>query len=367
MLEKLELRNFVKFVDMTVDFSPKINILIGENGTGKTQILKVANTVCSALANAESEGISTQDGITLGLIDSFMPVGADIGRLVNNEGASDDASIKLHFSNSQLFDARFSRSGTDVQIIDEPAVRHGASSIFIPSKEIMSMFYGMKCKDSDTSTINRMLDKTYRDFANQLLANKLDSEDIFTKNPRYISIKELLDNAIGGEYLIEDEIFVFRQFIPDGKYVIDMTNQNLISANMTAEGIRKLGALQRLNANGSFGKSGPNVIFWDEPETNINPKLMRLLVEVLLELSRNGQQIILATHDYVLLKWFDLLTNKGKGDHIRFHSLYCDSPSRDIKISSTDNYLDIAPNAIDEAFAYLVDKEIENEMGSLGK
>lgn len=48
---------------------------------------------------------------------------------------------------------------------------------------------------------------------------------------------------------------------------------------------------------------------------------MKDLVHVLLELARNGQQIILATHDYVLLKWFDLLMDKGK--EIRSPSIAC--------------------------------------------
>ena len=45
------------------------------------------------------------------------------------------------------------------------------------------------------------------------------------------------------------------------------------------------------------------------------------IVQILLELSRNGQQVVLATHDYVLLKWFDLLMDERKEDHVRFHSL----------------------------------------------
>jgi AAA15 family ATPase/GTPase len=122
-----------------------------------------------------------------------------------------------------------------------------------------------------------------------------------------------------------------------------------ISANMAAEGIRKLGILQLLLQNRQLDPGRNDILFWDEPETNMNPKLMKLLVEILLELSRNGQQIILATHDYVLLKWFDLLMDRGKEDHVRFHSLY----KRDdgvVDVNSTDDYLEISPNPISDAF-----------------
>src|SRR5690606_2535492 len=92
------------------------------------------------------------------------------------------------------------------------------------------------------------------------------------------------------------------------------------------------------------GKSG--ILLWDEPEANLNPKLMKLVVEMLLELARNGQQIVVATHDYVLLKWFDLLADKGKDDHVRFHTLYRNKSDSEIKIAFTDEYLEISPNPI---------------------
>ncbi|MDR3210467.1 MAG: ATP-binding protein, partial [Planctomycetota bacterium] len=137
------------------------------------------------------------------------------------------------------------------------------------------------------------------------------------------------------------------------------------SANVIAEGFRKLGILARLIETGSIqpGVSGP--LFWDEPESNLNPKLMELMVRILLELARSGQQIILATHDYVLLKWFDLFMHKD--DQVVFHSLYNDQKTLTSQTASTGDYLKIIPNPIDEAFGSLVNQEITNEMGALGK
>ncbi len=136
---------------------------------------------------------------------------------------------------------------------------------------------------------------------------------------------------------------------------------------MTAEGFRKIGILQQLLANGSLkpGSSGP--LYWDEPEANMNPSLMKLIVKVLLSLARNGQQIIVSTHDYFLLKWFDILFDKGKDDHVRFHALYHDPDTKEIKVDSTDDYREISPNSIAETFSNLTDYEISKSMGGLGK
>ncbi|MEK7257758.1 MAG: AAA family ATPase, partial [Bacteroidota bacterium] len=40
-IKRLELENFTCFGKVGMDFSPGINVFIGENGTGKTHLLKV--------------------------------------------------------------------------------------------------------------------------------------------------------------------------------------------------------------------------------------------------------------------------------------------------------------------------------------
>jgi len=62
------------------------------------------------------------------------------------------------------------------------------------------------------------------------------------------------------------------------------------------------------------------VLFWDEPENSLNPELIPELVEILLDLSRNGVQIFIATHSEILASYFDAL--RENDDHIMFFSLY---------------------------------------------
>ena len=73
----------------------------------------------------------------------------------------------------------------------------------------------------------------------------------------------------------------------------------------------------------------------------------------------------MTTHDYVVLKEIDLQSKKE--DNLRFHSLYRNSESGELEVSSTARYLDISPNAIDDTFGSFVDREIEKSMGGLGK
>jgi hypothetical protein len=214
-----------------------------------------------------------------------------------------------------------------------------------------------------------------------LLKNStVDNEERLDFDPRFGSIFPDIVNAIGGKYEFSENNFRFeegkyqeRRVRSQNKYgdktetVFKPIEGSKVSNNMTAEGFRKIGILQQLLANKSLnpGISGP--LFWDEPECNMNPKLVRLLVEILLELSRNGQQIILATHDYVLLKWFDLLMDKAKEDFVRFHSLYRHSKSGEIEIESADSYQQLNVNAIASTFSDLYDSEIERSFGGSNK
>ena len=102
-------------------------------------------------------------------------------------------------------------------------------------------------------------------------------------------------------------------------------------------------------------------MFWDEPETNLNPQLFGPVVEILLELQRLGVQIFIATHDYVILKQLDLQATSE--DEIAYHALHQDDGTRALVCNTTDSYLGIDPNMISEAFTEIYDLEIRRSLG----
>jgi ABC-type ATPase involved in cell division len=65
---------------------------------------------------------------------------------------------------------------------------------------------------------------------------------------------------------------------------------------MEAEGYKKFGLIYRLIETGYLEKG--STILWDEPEANLNPKMIPEIVRILLALSRHGVQVFFATHDY---------------------------------------------------------------------
>ena len=155
-----------------------------------------------------------------------------------------------------------------------------------------------------------------------------------------------LESVIGGRVVVKGEEF----FLSNEQGDLEFT--------LLAEGWRKLGLLWLLIRNGTLREG--SVLFWDEPEANLNPKMFKVVMEVLLELQRAGVQIFFATHDYVMLKELDLQMTEE--DAVVFHSLYRDE-SGEIACHTVDRYLGIHPNAISDAFTELYDREIERSFG----
>ena len=350
MIKHLELKNFTAFGGLSIDFSPKINIIIGANSTGKTHLLKVAYGLCTSGSHFKNNPDLSDEElgtvITSRLLGLFMPLDDKLGKM-HHRGASSQACLQAEFKDGQKIDATFSRNSGSLIIRDKKDYqKYDADAVFIPTKEVLSFMEGF---NSLYAKYNLSFDQTYQHICLLLDLPKIRPENLHEKSGWAMAA---IEEICGGQ-------FVFH----GGGKVTFKTGRAEYSANAIAEGFRKVGLLARLLETGAIQPGISGSLFWDEPESNLNPGLMKLLVRILLELSRYGQQIILATHDYVLLKWFDLLMDKGEGDHARFHVLNRNIESGGIEVESTDDYNLISNSAISDTFAELYDQDVKRALG----
>ena len=70
------------------------------------------------------------------------------------------------------------------------------------------------------------------------------------------------------------------------------TSLGRIPMPLVAEGLRKIATLVRLTENGWLTPG--TTLFWDEPEVNLNPKLMDEVIGAILALTRAGIQVFMA-------------------------------------------------------------------------
>jgi len=370
MITRLKLNSFCAFKELEIEFSPKINVIIGENGSGKTQLLKAAYVLTrsgeelggrKSVMKADAQSVLTQK-----MLGVYKPEDNKIGAL-RYRGDKSNTTLTVEFSSGQSLGASFTSRSNKVVPLGNYKKPDTGGGVFLPTKEILSFLGGIADPESHRPTVEQLFDTTYFDLAHKLLNPKQAREEKAQWS------KEKITNKIGGRFEFNGSKVSFR---PGGykeykkqhasKTYFAPIAKDCFSTTMTAEGYRKLGVLQRLLQNSAVGTGASGPLYWDEPESNMNPQLLSTVVEVLLELSRNGQQIILATHDYILLKWFDLLLDKkGKSDHVKFHTLFRDGSGK-IDCESSDSYKQLSKNAIALTYSELYDAEIERALGRPG-
>jgi ABC-type ATPase involved in cell division len=335
ILTKLMFDHFTAFEKLDLNFSPGINVLVGANGTGKTHIMKVAYAACNIS--------KTEIGFVDKLIRVFLPSQRAIGRLVKRQKTSSRGAIEVYRDNLKLR-CSFSNHATTPKSANVTGIKDWRNSpiesVYIPVKEMLSNAPGFRSLYSQREI---HFEEVYSDIIDNAYRPAL-------RGPMDQDRKKLLTNlekTIEGKVTIKDEEFFLRN------------KQGNLEFTLLAEGIRKLGLLWLLIQNGIL-LSG-SVLFWDEPETNLNPKLYGPLIQILLELQRLGVQVFLATHDYVILKEIDL--RKRDEDKVSYHSLCRDKDDDNVKCQSTDDYLQIHPNVIQDTFLDLFDRDVKREMG----
>lgn len=345
MLVKIKFEKFTAFEKLEVKFSPGVNIFVGENGTGKTHILKAAY--------AASDIAKSKGGFAEKINNVFYPSAKQIGRLVKRSSVSTRGALevtraledgrkivlRLSLSNHTTRPEKATVSGSPKVWTENPM-----EAAYIPVKDMMANAPGFRSLYEEREI---HFEEVYVDIIRKAFLPLLKGP---TDKPRK-QLLESLQAAMEGKVIAKNEEFFLR------------SKHGELEFTLLAEGYRKMGLLWILIQNGTLLNG--SALFWDEPETNLNPRLMRTVVGILLELQRLGVQVFLTTHDYVILKEFDLQMKKE--DNILFHSLYRDKEDGEMRVSSTDDYLKISPNVIDDTFGSIVDREIEKSMKGLGK
>ena len=164
MIKRIELRNFTVFTDLALDLSPKINVIIGENGTGKTHLLKVAYGLCTGVHQFRNKvdisGDEIEAALTTKLLRLFMPMDDKLGKL-HRQGASGQAYLSTRSVEDPMITATFFNNSKTLDIQERTSKEQFRSSaIFIPTKEVFSFMKGF---NSLYEKYGLSFDQTYQD------------------------------------------------------------------------------------------------------------------------------------------------------------------------------------------------------------
>lgn len=86
-------------------------------------------------------------------------------------------------------------------------------------------------------------------------------------------------------------------------YFKDKKCSKNINLNLTATGITNLGVIGLLVKKNVISKG--SYVFIDEPEVNLHPAWQKIMIETLYELSKNGINVVIATHSIDMIKYIE--------------------------------------------------------------
>ena len=294
MISELRLTNFTRFSKVRLNFSEGLNVFVGTNGTGKSHIMKLMYANLQAMRK-EKDGSEAPTMVHIGtkvaqrLVGVFKPDA--LGRLARRCQGHTRTQVAMCVRGESHKDQELSytfstRSQITVNAERIPQTWVDCQSVFLPTREMLSIYPNF------ISTYDRVeipFDETWRDLA-KALGNPLP------KGPHRESVNALaqpLEDALCGKIVLDQ-----------GRFYISSKNGR-VEAHLLAEGMRKIGTLAQLIVNGTLSKG--SVLFWDEPEANLNPQLIKLVAQTIIGLVRQGLQVFIATHSLFLLRQLYLL------------------------------------------------------------
>lgn len=334
MLKEIKIEKFTAFDDLDVILSEGINVLIGANGTGKTHLLKL---LYGSMRQADSRVEKNMDQTLQGL---FMP--DSLGRLVKRSAGRGKGSFVIFRNDGDGVERSLRYELTSLgksQTINNRIWSRDRryNVVYIPVKDMLANSPGFK---SLYEKRELYFESVYADIISLALLPPTKGHSSKEKSV----LLDMIQDVIDGKVEKKNEEFYLKNA------------QGNLEFTLLAEGYRKLGLLYSLIQNESI--SSGSVLFWDEPEANLNPRLASKVVKILLELQRMGTQVFIATHDYVLLKELDLSINPEQ-DKVAYHALYMEDGK--VKCQTVSALNEIEHNAINDTFDSLLIRSIGND------
>ncbi|EGV28124.1 putative ATP-binding protein [Thiorhodococcus drewsii AZ1] len=290
MLKKAHFKNFTRVPNDDWQFASGINVIVGENGLGKSHVLKAIYTLLKVQADAKDLSKSTlEKAYAEKLVAVLRP--ESLGRLAKRRQGRERCEIALTLEDPELDCAIgfATNAKSQVEVIQTPAKSLVLSPAYLPTRELVTLCpWFLPLYDN----YHLEFEETWRDTVSLLGNPTLKG----AREKDVTRLLEPLEQAMGGKVIVDSS---------SGRFYLQAPAEGRMEMALVAEGLRKLSMLARLISTGTLLKQG--FLFWDEPETNLNPKLVKTVAASIVAVAASGVQIFIATHSLFLLRELEIL------------------------------------------------------------
>lgn len=334
-ISEIELYNYGMIKEFSCNHFSNINLIIGENGTGKTFLLKAIYSAVRSMEDYKrGEDIRSMNEILAEKLRWTFQVDK-LGDIVTR-GSSDGLKFGMKINDTD-FGYQFSKDAVNrITNMNANTKNKEGNSIFIPAKEVLSLFsIILKSREMDKAF---GFDDTYYDLAKALriAPSRGKNYTAFSKS------REMVSSVIDGKVEYDEE---------SGKWYYKNNRNQKFTIGATSEGVKKIAIMDRLLANGYLNRD--SVIFIDEIESAIHPTAICQFLDMLdFIASEMGIQFFITSHSYFVIKKLALLALKQK-DFVT-----CISLNKDSQPVVSDLYEGLPENSIIDTSIALYEQEV---------
>lgn len=335
-ISEVRLKNFGIIEEFSSNQFSNINLIIGENGTGKTFLLKALYSAVRSMEEYKrgddikniSEVLSEKLRWTF-QVDKL----GDMVAKSSVDGLSLDIKMgtdKIHYQFSQS-------ASSKVGIVKAPDEGKTGNSVFIPAKEVLSLFSViLKSREVDKMF---GFDDTYYDLVKALSVAPSRGKNYTV----FANSRKMVSDVIDGRVEYNEN---------SGKWSYKNKKNQKFAIGAASEGVKKIAIMDRLLANGYLGNN--SIIFIDEVESALHPQAICQFLDMIGAIvSGMGLQVFITSHSYFVIKKLYLMALKERG------LVNCISLNRGQKAEICDLYDGMPKNSIIDTSVFLYEQEIE--------
>ncbi len=324
MIKSITLKNFFSFEEQTVRLNPKVNLLVGINGSGKSNFIKAFELLRFGI-NEGTVHTKINDWGGMGKVRNFANREAEkigLELVLNSKAYAKETGEDLQYELSTtkggdlyVWMEKVSKGENEkIEVVREKALLSGSQLLdieWVTGNHEMEMFENFLrqiviyetidttengVKKTNKAKRNGEVERLSQDFKN--LADLLHS---MSKSPKRRAAFEEIEKVVNR---VNINFKGIRFKITNGfleMLVEDVANKWLIGVENLSDGTLKFITLMSVLYNPNRG----NIVCLEEPEDGLHPDMINMLAEGIKHASQTSQ-IIVSTHSPFLLNSFEL-------------------------------------------------------------